>query len=544
MKKQTRFFCTLSRAAISAAILSCFCPALWAGSFTTGNIVTRYPENATSPSTWANSTQVSIAYAQFSTGSLTINGGSDVVSDGATIGNLAKSNGSASIAGNGSTWNMSGGMTVGYIGKGSLAIRSGGLVANGNSAVFFYNATIGSSLGSDGSALITGVSGGTRSTWQHKILNVGYNSKNALLNIEDGGLVISHQSLIGREVGSDGTATISGYSGSFRSEWSNSSLTVGRDGKGSLRVVEGGLVRSSSYGYIGYGSKAAGSVFISGVKGGNRSTWTMVRELSTGSGGSGRMVVEDGGWVISGGGDIRGGGGPDNIKISGVSASNHRSTWEMSGALSVRKSASSVTAPTSLAIEQGGLVKSLRGSLNTSYYQDTGSAIVSVSGISKGFHSTWEISQNLSLESNCTLQINNGGLVSVGGKADPDGSGKIAFGIGDKGSGLLDVIGDVELNGLIEVSLLNAFVPKKGDSFTLIKSSQGTITGLSNAELLALLPTKGGTISWASNYASGGKEMTITAEAVPEPSSALLASLSLLGLGFLRRRSNGAITRS
>ena len=226
-----------------------------------------------------------------------------VESGSAVIGVNAGSSGNVSVSGVGSQWTVSGNLTVGSNGSGSLAISNAGLVTN-------TNAVIGDKAGSSGSVTVIGLG----SAWQNSgILTVGGDGAASLtidsgtvtaggasmgsnfapvqvtvtnhgtlsvlgdvsiggagpttLTIENGGTFDSGENATIGGAGGDTTVTVTGTDSSWTLNGTGN-LTI--DDKGSLLVMDGGTVTSSSItvdtgGLLnGQGGNIVGSVFNSG----------------------------------------------------------------------------------------------------------------------------------------------------------------------------------------------------------------------------------------------------------------------------------------
>ena len=227
-----------------------------------------------------------LAIGSVSNGTLSIAGGTVKNTDG-YLGFGSGSNGTATVA-TGGTWTNTGNLTVGLLGNGNLAV-SGGNVSNVNGVIGAeggnYNNTI---AGSNG---IVTISGGN---WTNSgNLTVGAYGNGTLTM--SGGNISNFNSVIGdigkshydinNWYGSNGIVTISG------GNWTNSgSLTVGRDGIGTL-TVSGGNVSSASAS-IGTDSTAT-------ISGGN---WTNTGSLTVSNPNS--KLTINGGLLTVGGDDL------------------------------------------------------------------------------------------------------------------------------------------------------------------------------------------------------------------------------------------------
>jgi len=183
------------------------------------------------PASWTSST---IGYiGKTADGSVSVDDGSDLVSNYVYLGFNSSVSGTATITGSGSTWTNTGSsystFFVGYAGSGSLSITGGATVSN---------------------------------SWGY----IGYGS------------------------GSTGVVTVDGSG----SRWANSkNLYIGQSGSGTLSITGGAAVSSSYNSYIGYGSSSTGIVTVDGPG----STWTNSNDLIVGYGGSGTLHITGGATV-------------------------------------------------------------------------------------------------------------------------------------------------------------------------------------------------------------------------------------------------------
>ena len=123
------------------------------------------------------------------------------------------------------------------------------------------------------------------SNWTARSLYIGYSGTGAL-TIQGGGQVIcSGPGYVGHFAGSAGTTTVAGID----SAWTNSgALYVGGTGRGTLRVLAGGLV-SNGTGYIGFALGTTGTVNATGAG----SRWDNGGDLYIGFKGSGCLLTGD-----------------------------------------------------------------------------------------------------------------------------------------------------------------------------------------------------------------------------------------------------------
>jgi outer membrane autotransporter protein len=219
-------------------------------------------------------------------GTMTVGSGATVSNNNAVLGQNAGAIGNATVTGAGTTWTSSFVFYIGYSGTGTLNVQDGGRLSNGTGY-------LGLNAGGIGDATVTGVG----STWtSSSSLYVGSNGSGTL-NVQDGGTVSSDVGFIGGAAGSTGTATVTGAGSTWAS---GSSLAVGYNGTGTLTVRDEGAV-SNTAGFIGYASGSTGSATVTGAG----ASWANSSQLHVGRSGAGTLTVANGGHVsVSGAGVI------------------------------------------------------------------------------------------------------------------------------------------------------------------------------------------------------------------------------------------------
>jgi fibronectin-binding autotransporter adhesin len=255
-------------------------------------------------STWTNTEGVAIGGEGSAT--LTILSGGTVSSAFALIGQTGSGEGHVTVTGAGSTWTNTKGVAIGGEGSGTLTIQSSGLVSD-------TTGRVGDVAGSTGEVTVSGTGSKWTNTGDLYIGNAGTGS----LLVQTGGTVTSvGRSRIGDQLGSTGTATITGAD----SSWVNSAdaLLVGNFGRGVLNILSGGLV-SGMIGRVGESAGSTGEVTVSGTG----SKWTNTGDLYIGNAGTGSLLVQSSGAVTSVGssriGDKVGGSG--TVTIAGAGSS-------------------------------------------------------------------------------------------------------------------------------------------------------------------------------------------------------------------------------
>jgi T5SS/PEP-CTERM-associated repeat protein/autotransporter-associated beta strand protein len=239
------------------------------------------------------------------------------------------------------------------------------------------------------------------------ILEIGLSATGSLTIQNNGTLTITGAD-IGNDVGSQGTATITG-AGSI---WTNSNLlSIGTNGTGALTIANGGVV-SNTNGFIAFATGSQGTVTVTGTG----STWTNSIALFVGRFGTGTLTIADGSTVsVVGGsgtafvadqvgstGNLNIGAAPGNVATApGTLSAATVAFGAGSGALNFNHTASNyVFAPT---VTGNGTVNVFSGTTfltaNNSY---TGSTAVNAG----------TLVVNGSIASSNLISVNNGGTLA------------------------------------------------------------------------------------------------------------------------------------
>ncbi|MCP3465935.1 autotransporter domain-containing protein [Bradyrhizobium sp. CCGUVB23] len=158
-----------------------------AGAGSTGTVVV-------DAATWNSAGQLHIG--EGGAGTLTIqNGGSVSSVFGAVVGFLANSSGTVNVTGAGSTWTNGSGLEVGGFGAGTLTIQNGGLVSSQGSDLGFFAGSVGTVLVDNGTWTISGT------------LAVG-DQGSGILTIQNGGTVNTGFAVVGSSPGSTGSVLV------------------------------------------------------------------------------------------------------------------------------------------------------------------------------------------------------------------------------------------------------------------------------------------------------------------------------------------------
>ena len=442
------------------------------------------------PSTWTSSTDGYIGNT--ASGTLTVDGGSGLLSGDGYIGNNSGSVGVATITGTGSTWTTTQyGFDVGFVGgSGTVSITQGGNLSTTNT-----NSSIGYYPGAMGVVKIDG----TGSTWTYGSgIYVGYLGAGTI-SITNGGTLVSQyasSTCIGFDGGASGVVHVDGVG----STWTSSdavyvgggpnSFSGGSIGSGTLLITGGGRV-SDTAGNIG--NDSVGVVTVDGAG----STWVNTNDLAIGNSGTGMLSITNGGSVSSRSGSI----GTDFWSSGVVAVAGTGSIWT-TGTLFLGGDQTNLAGRTPgsarVSIAQGGVVNSSNGYI---------AGVVTVDGIG----STWTNSGNLFVGNSGggTLSITGGGRVSSNnsylgyyattsfsstGLLALDGAGSTWTNsgnlyVGNSGSGTLSVT-----NGGTAVSDASAYIGYRSGSTGLV-TVDGAGSNWINAGAVYVGNSGGGTLS-------------------------------------------------
>jgi T5SS/PEP-CTERM-associated repeat protein len=254
----------------------------------------------TDPLTWTKGYPGTFAYVgQTGIGSMTIDGGTKVLSSHAYIGYYygnKRGTGAATVTGAGSTWTGMGDAYVGYIGTGNLTIAAAGAFQAGS-------VTIGSGAGGSGKLIVDGAGSTLSFSSSNSNFTVGAASGVGMLVIRNGGSVYGAATpLLGTgnkdDTGASGTVIVDGAN----STWATvNDLVVGHFGTGRLTITNGGRVASGAVYQNGVTIGALGTATGTATVSGAGSTWTVTGAtgIKVGNLGTGRLSISDGGAVTA-----------------------------------------------------------------------------------------------------------------------------------------------------------------------------------------------------------------------------------------------------
>jgi T5SS/PEP-CTERM-associated repeat protein len=486
------------------------------------------------------------------TGALNIMDSGKVSADDLSVG--AEAGGQGTVTMNGGTLELTGKLTVGDAGQGTLTVVPGAPDDEGD--ITSMDGSIGAQIGSSGSVTIGSAVGqgiqATSSQWTVKGELVIGEAGSGTLDI--GGNVSDLTATIGKQSTGNGTVTVE--NGGM---WTTTNdLTVGDSGIGNLNIRTGGIAIVQFGQGVDVGSKS-GSVGNVDVQG----QWNMTQGLTIGSLGTGTMTIEGGGAVASGDGDI--GLGPGSKGTVTVTGSG--TTWSVDGTLAVGEGGMGT-----LNIVNGGLVLSRDGIIGK---DSSGVGVVNVSGAGSQWKATFTggtgtitvgsagtgtlnvvgggqvIATSVVVNPTGTLNgqggmivanlVNNGGVISPGDATGTlmvtgnytQNTGATMFEIDGPGPGQFDqliISGLASFNGgTIDINFANNFLPTAGEDFALISA-----LSLSNLGVTVDVTGLPAGFVFAENFTSSGFDLftqqTPGGAPTPEPSTWLLLTSGLASL--------------
>ena len=264
---------------------------------------------------WKNGWQLCVGYSGAANSLLISNGGKVFVSGSGAIGyNTSSSNNAALVTESGSSWSNSGALYVGLNGTDNrLTITKGGQLFStipppgGPSGIVGYN-----SGSSNNRVLISDAN----SVWNNfGSLYVGNSGSANSLVISNGGRLVDSSSTIGNSSNGSNNSVLITDAGSV---WSNANaLIIGLQSSGhSLVISNGGRVVNGNGG-LGTGFGVGGSRSNIVVVTGSGSVWKNNGTLNmSGKGSANRLIVADGGQVISAYGIVGALDSPNSVLVT------------------------------------------------------------------------------------------------------------------------------------------------------------------------------------------------------------------------------------
>jgi T5SS/PEP-CTERM-associated repeat protein len=510
----------------------------------------------------------SIVVGDSGTGTLTISNGGVFSDVAAFLGWSSSANGTATVSGAGSQWNNTGLVYVGYGGAGTLSIQSSGQVSN-------TSGILGSLNGSSGHATVTGAGSQWNNSGNLTIGNLGTGTLNLVNNglvsvggttsigdlgtinlnggrLEFGTMSLNHFAAINKNSGSlAGALNHSGYtnvsslsglnpvSGVDMTEvnltnsgtiFGNATLGVSiiNAANGELEASAGERLRFAGNlnnagelnafgGQLRFDGSGINSNEINNFNGVFRVGQEMVNQSSGFIGGRGQFIA-NGGWENHGA----------MVFSSGTSdVLGHVENF--SGALIVTTGGGTTTFHNNV-LHNGAEIRTAANSGTVILGDWTGAGAFTGTGtvyLEGGVH-PGNSPDIVSFGGNLVLGLNSATFIELGGLLD---------GQYDR----FQIAGDLSVNGSLNVSLIDGFELGFNQVFSVMQAggtSTGMFAGLGEG---ALVGNFGGMDLFITYNPGGGNGVSLFT-AIPEPSSAMLVGLTLLGLSFRVRRRSVAAT--
>ncbi len=496
------------------------------------------------------------------------------IEDGGKVSNIKEGyiayqsgNSSATVRGAGSIWDNGDSLYVGGVGNGVLNIRDEAQVNVEENTFVAYD-----SIGNGAIALDNGVlnTGGLIAA-PGELNGVGVINTTGLVSdihlIFDQNHGLQQQIIFADGSGQDITINVNqDFTGASRG-----ALGAGCRGDGSLYVGDSQVVRSSD-GYIGFHPLSNGVVTITGAG----STWNNSGDLNIGYKGKGSLLIENGGSVVSGNDCIFGEEGEASVIVRGTNSSlnntyNLEIGIEGSGTLTVEAGGK----VTNLSCEMGdrtGSCGMVRVSGVDSIWNNTGDLYIGEFGDGeiiiedgaklyhggyrtligdrysstsaatvKGIESIWFNSGDLIVgKYGCAmLCIEDGGAVINENDLLINNRSTLNM-ILTSTNPLLDIGGDAELDGYLQVGMVDGSVLNLHDVFTLIDLTDPAAT-ISGSFINYAEGDSVGTFSGYNLVLSyvGGDGNDVTLTAVPEPGMLSLLVLGVMAVRQIRQKKPG-----
>jgi T5SS/PEP-CTERM-associated repeat protein/autotransporter-associated beta strand protein len=322
-----------------------------------------------------------------------------------SLGHQAGATGIATVTGVGTQWNVDGQLHVGHYGNGILTIEEGAeVVAHWSSIEGAATVTgPGSKLTSRFELIIR--AGGSLTVTDGATVDARH-LYGSLSQLHGDGTIVTRNATLDADLVFDATRgtqqTIPfGSGGSLNLTVNQSTLGVGYNGNGTLRIADGLTVAVSS-GYMGYGTGSTGAATITGAG----TKWVMRFDAHVGEYGYGTMRIEDGAEVSNRSGWIASNNGAGAVTVTGAG-----SQWNNQEDLYV-----GMANPGTLTVTDGGSVtaKMLYASLSDLYGDGTITTKGALLDADLVFDATHGLQQSLVFGDNGTLNIGIDATVGLG----------------------------------------------------------------------------------------------------------------------------------
>ncbi|MEJ1355250.1 MAG: VPLPA-CTERM sorting domain-containing protein [Candidatus Sedimenticola sp. (ex Thyasira tokunagai)] len=489
-------------------------------------------------------TQGDMTVGDAGTASLTATGGADLDSNKVLLAAQSGSVGNVRLEGSGTTWKIRTDLEFG-LGSADFAVRDGAVV-NALSGLDLNNGandafSIGGLDSNDNSAATVNVA---------STFNLGYNGTVGMRLFEGGQLNTSGVVNIGVE-GGDATVHMSDPG----TRWNlGKSLSLGggdsMGGTSTLYISDGAALNSSS---VIMASTTGDDASLTLTEG---STWQLGGKAIIGYRSSAEVLITEGSQLQGDGQDVLLASNSSNATASVIIADNNSDTQSSfhSENLYIGGTASAAGGQatfrigdnpfTRLAEETGGVVN-VDGTIkvwdNGLLDMTSGSLEVGTLDIRDGFFNmdggtlmTADVLGDLHIQGGAFGPGHSPAVTSITGNFTQGAAGTLEIelaGIAEGTFDLLNISGIADLGGMLEVTLLDDYLPEEGDLFTFLTAA----SVLDTFDYL-ILPDLPGQTEWELIYGSDSVSLGIVS-AVPLPAAVWLFGTGLLGLiGFSKRK--------
>ena len=374
----------------------------------------------------------SLAIGNSGMGVLVIEDGAHVTSQQGTVGRLfAFSEGTVNIDESGSTWDVNGTLRIGEQGVGIVTVQNGGSLESND-------VNIGDTANSDGTLIVEGNSTDLQTSGT---VRVGFQG-NGSVRVRDGAEAFSPALVIGHQAGSDGSVLVS-----FGQWITSDDQIIGREGQGFLGVTDAEVI-------------CRGDAFIGRFAGSNG----LVR------------VSIDGLWQVENNLVVGG-----NLNPLPVSGGNGMLTFGSTGAC--------VDILEDLIIVSDGVVNLASGSelsANRIDLVDGGTLNMIFGGI---LHvdtmlDSLDNEDGILAPGNVPLQSSPIGGTTIDGNYTQQEDGAMQIQVQGVGAGtgydVVTITGDAFIDGILEVEMLDGFLPLADDTFEVVNLTTGSMFGFFN----------------------------------------------------------------
>ncbi len=459
-----------------------------------------------------------------------------LISNNGYIGDSADGIGQVTVAGIFSEWSVNEKMSVGVNGLGYLTVSGGALVrSNLTGADSEPDAFVGEFVGSQGFVTISG----NGSQWQNDNLVVGHRGTGTMTVQSGGWLRTAFDAVLGDDATTSGTPNSIGTGTVIvtgnGSRWNVAEqLTVGRQGRGEVQALAGGLIRAGDDVTFADVSGSYGKAVISGQ--GSQFWAERTLAVATTSGAQAELYVNDNGvlradtslalgegaflnlaggtiltptitsaGVIRGAGTINGAVTNDGDIRNAAGIANNRERLLFTGAVTNNDNIESV----------GGEMEFKGDVTNNSpngdiYGKDAIFRFMGPSGLTNNSRVTLDntIVESTNFVNNAALAVVASETSTIFGDLTLGGSSILEMELGDDFSQLW-VTGSANLGGTLELSLSPGYAPVTGDSFEILRSD--SLSGTFSLEVLTANPG----LVWDVDYLNDSVFVTFGAMAPP-----------------------------